>query len=38
MDTSTRVQILDKTLFIPQSINDSWKGMHPIIILPAMGE
>ena len=38
MDTAIRVQILDKTDFIPQSTNTLGKGMNPIILPPAIGK
>ena len=35
MDTTTRVQILDKTVCISHSTNTLGKGMNPIILPPA---
>ena len=38
MDTATRVQILDETDCISRCTNTLWKGVNPIILLPAMGK
>ena len=37
MDTTTRVQILDKVVCISHSTNSLQKGMSPIILFPVMG-
>ena len=38
MDTETRVQILDKAIYISPSAKTLQKTMHPTILLPAMGK
>ena len=38
MDTATRVQILDEAVCISHSDNALGKGMHPTILLLAMGK
>ena len=38
MDTMSRVQIRDLAVFISHSANTFRKGMHPIILPPAMGK
>ena len=38
MDVVTRVQILDKTVYISQSSNAFCKGMNPTILSPDMGK
>ena len=38
MDTATRVQILDETVYISHCTNTFEKGIIPIILPPAMGK
>ena len=36
IDTTTRVQVLDKAICISFSANTIWKGMNPTILFPAV--
>ena len=38
MDTASRVQILDETIYILHGANTTEKDMDPIILFPCMGK